>query len=124
MTANSFAKLSSIIAIILSLAGMIYVGYSFLNREQDEQLFQFVWGAISWCLVLWGSIIGFQTCHKYHLEQDDARYLGYVFCGVLGIFISHIMGASSVFVISFLFFTLILNRKKKIIQKEQLLNEK
>lgn len=81
MTANRLAKLISIIAILISIAGLIYVGYSFFNREPEERMFRYVWGLIGGCFLLWGSIVGFQTCWKYNLEQEDARYFSYVFCG-------------------------------------------
>lgn len=123
MNAFRFASFSSIIAILLSVLGLVYVGYSFFYRDPEERLFRYVWGSIGWCLLLWGSIIGFQTCRKYNLEEEDARFFSYIFCGVLGVFVGYVLGMTTAIVIPFLLFMQILNRKKKIIQKYHDLQE-
>lgn len=123
MNSRDFAKYSSIIAILFSLTGLIYATYILFHQEPQERLFRHVLSSVSWCLLLWGSIIGFQTCRKYNLEEEDARFFGYIFCGILGIFICYISLTITGIVIALLLFFQILNRKKKIIQKDEALQE-
>lgn len=123
MTSRSFVKYSSIIAILLSMAGLVYTGYGFFNYDLEERLFQYAFGSIGWGLLLWGTIISFQTCCKYKLEEADVRFFYYLFCGILGTLVCYIFNSTTCLAFMPIIFSQIVNHKKKIIEKHQDLQE-
>lgn len=69
-------KRFSIVAIVLSIIGLlISILGSFLLTPTEYSL-AFFMGIVSWGLLLWASIIGFKLCNSYKLYDDEYKKVG------------------------------------------------
>ena len=66
-------KAFSIVAMILSLIGLILSVASLVFLKQAK--FFFLFGILSWVLLLWASYIGFRLC-SYKLYEDEYKKVG------------------------------------------------
>jgi hypothetical protein len=66
-------KAFSIVAIVLSIIGLLIsiLGTFFLT--QADYTLGFFLGIISWGLLLWASIIGYKLCTSYKLYEDEYK---------------------------------------------------
>ncbi len=69
-------KAFSIVAMVLSIIGLLIniIAAVFLNPAEFG--FAFYLGIVSWALLLWASIIGFQLCNSYKLYEDEYKKVG------------------------------------------------
>ena len=70
-------KIFSIIAIVLSITGLLIsiAGTLFLQATHTFSL-PFYVSIVSWGLLLWASIIGFQLCSSYKLDEALYKKIG------------------------------------------------
>jgi len=69
-------KALSIVAIILSLIGLLAtIVFTFVVPDGSFTLAFFL-GTISWSLLLWSSIIGYQLSASYKLEEEQYKKVG------------------------------------------------
>ena len=69
-------KRFSIVAIVLSIIGLlISIVGSFILTQAGYSI-AFFMGIVSWGLLLWASIIGFQLCNSYNLYEDEYKKVG------------------------------------------------
>ena len=66
-------KAFSIVAIVLSIIGLLIsiLGTFFLT--QASYTVGFFLGIVSWSLLLWASIIGYKLCTSYELYEDEYK---------------------------------------------------
>jgi hypothetical protein len=76
MFKQSTVRSFSIVAIILSLIGLLIsvLGTIFLTHTQFG--LTFFLGIVSWAFLLWASIIGYQLCNSYKLYDDEYKKVG------------------------------------------------
>lgn len=80
-------RVASIMAIVLSLLGLVASGI--LMTQANGIFFMAV---LSWAVLLWASIISFQLT-KYPLEKDDLKKLGIrIYLIIIAFLISAIVG--------------------------------
>ncbi|HET6256434.1 MAG TPA: hypothetical protein VFE32_20330 [Puia sp.] len=70
-------KAFSIVAIILSAIGLLLSIAGSLLLKTGMSTVAFVVGIVSWSLLLWASIIGYQLCSSYNLYEDEYKKVGY-----------------------------------------------
>lgn len=73
MYKQKIVKSFSIVAIVLCIIGLLIsiTGTFFLT--QAAYTIGFFLGIISWCLLLWASIIGYKLCTSYKLYEDEYK---------------------------------------------------
>lgn len=78
MFKQSTVKAFSVVAIVLSAIGLLIsiLGAVLLTQTQTQIGLAFVMGVVSWALLLWASIIGFQLCSRYKLYEDEYKKVG------------------------------------------------
>lgn len=70
-------KSFSIVAIILSSLGLILSTLGTLFIQGNLATFSFFMGIVSWAILLWASVIGYQLCGpSYKLEEDEYKKIG------------------------------------------------
>jgi hypothetical protein len=76
MFSQSTVRVFSIVAIILSSIGLLLsvAGTILLGRAHFN--LAFFLGIISWLLLLWASVIGYQLCSSYKLYEDEYKKVG------------------------------------------------
>lgn len=80
-------RAASIIAIILSLLGLL--GSGVLMTQFNGMFFM---GVLSWALLLWASVISFQLS-KYPLNEDDQKKLGIrIYLIIVAFLLSAVLG--------------------------------
>ena len=97
-------KAFSIVAIVLSVLGLLLSLLATLVIHGGKGTLAFLVGIISWALLLWASIIGYQLCSSYQLYEEEYKKVGlriyaiiiafilFFFVGlVLGLFISVVL---------------------------------
>ena len=76
MFKKQMVKALSIVAIILSLIGLLAtIVFTFVVPDGSFTLAFFL-GTISWSLLLWSSIIGYQLSASYKLEEEQYKKVG------------------------------------------------
>lgn len=77
MFTKGTVKAFSIVAIVLSSVGLLFsVLGTFLLQTDSSITISFFMGIISWSLLLWASIIGYQLCAKYKLYDEEYKKVG------------------------------------------------
>ena len=69
-------KAFSIVAIILSVIGLLISILGTILLTHTKVGFAFFLGIVSWAFLLWASIIGFQLCNSYTLYEDEYKKVG------------------------------------------------
>ena len=70
-------KAFSILAIVLSIIGLLISILGTFFLKQANLGITFFLGIVSWGLLLWASIIGYKLCNnKYKLEDDEYKKVG------------------------------------------------
>ena len=70
-------KSFSIVAIILSSLGLLISVLGTFFLQGSSTTFSFFMGIVSWAILLWASIIGYQLCGpSYKLYEDDYKKIG------------------------------------------------
>ena len=76
MFKQSTVRAFSIVAIILSIIGLIISVAGTILLSQAQFGLTFFLGIVSWALLLWASIIGYQLCNSYKLYEDEYKKVG------------------------------------------------
>jgi len=66
----------SIVAIILSIIGLLISVLGTIFLTQTQLGLTFFLGIVSWAFLLWASIIGYQLCNSYKLYDDEYKKVG------------------------------------------------
>jgi|HubBroStandDraft_6_1064221.scaffolds.fasta_scaffold297801_2 hypothetical protein len=66
----------SIVAIVLSAVGLLLSILATLIIQRGSASLAFFLGIVSWSILLWASIIGFQLCSSYKLYDDEYKKVG------------------------------------------------
>jgi hypothetical protein len=70
-------KSFSIVAIILSSLGLLLSALGTLFIQGNSATFSFFIGIVSWAILLWASVIGYQLCGpSYKLYEDEYKKIG------------------------------------------------
>lgn len=70
-------KSFSIVAIILSALGLLFSILGTFFIQGSSATFSFFIGIISWAILLWASVIGYQLCgSSYNLYEDEYKKIG------------------------------------------------
>ncbi len=69
-------KAFSIVAIVLSSLGILFSLVATLIVRSDIGTLAFIMGIISWAILLWASIIGYQLCSSYKLYDEEYKKVG------------------------------------------------
>lgn len=76
MFKKNTVKAFSIVAIVLSIIGLIIsVQGTFLLTRAGYSMGFFL-GIVSWAILLWASIIGYKLCTSYKLYEDEYQKVG------------------------------------------------
>jgi hypothetical protein len=69
-------KVFSIVAIILSSAGISLSIAGTIIAQNGFGTMAFIIGIISWAILLWASIIGYKLCASYDLYEEEYKKVG------------------------------------------------
>jgi len=70
-------KAFSIVAIVLSSLGLLLSVLGTLVIQGSVATFSFFMGIVSWAILLWASVIGYQLCGPtYKLYEDEYKKIG------------------------------------------------
>ena len=69
-------KAFSIVAIVLSCIGLLMSVIGTLVIQGGAATFAFFLGIVSWALLLWSGIIGFQLSSSYRLYEEQYKKVG------------------------------------------------
>ena len=70
-------KSFSIVAIVLSSLGLLLSVLGTLVIKGNAATFSFIMGIVSWAILLWASVIGYQLCGpSYKLYEDEYKKIG------------------------------------------------
>ena len=76
MFKQSTVRAFSIVAIILSIIGLLISVLGTIFLTQTQLGLTFFLGIVSWAFLLWASIIGYQLCNSYKLYDDEYKKVG------------------------------------------------
>ena len=76
MFEKKVVKAFSIVAIILSILGLLLSVLLTLVIEGGSATVAFFMGVLSWTILLWASIIGYKLCTSYKLYDDEYKKVG------------------------------------------------
>lgn len=100
-------KVFSIIALVLSIVGILLSVASALLIEGQGFNFPIIIAIVSWAILLWSSIIAFQLCSKYKnkLQEEEYKKIGYrVYAIVVAFILFFFIGITFGLVISIAIF--------------------
>ena len=81
-------KAFSIVAIVLSAVGLLLsILGTFLGEGSGSITLGFIFGIISWGILLWSSIIATQLCSSYKLYEEQYRKIGYCVYAIIVTFV-------------------------------------
>jgi hypothetical protein len=69
-------KAFSIVAIVLSSLGILLSIIATLVIHKGFGTLAFIMGIVSWSILLWASIIGYQLCSSYQLYDEEYKKVG------------------------------------------------
>jgi len=87
MFTKQTVKAFSIVAIILSCIGLLLSVIGTLVIQSGSATFAFFLGIISWALLLWSGIIGFQLSSSYRLDEEQYKKVGIRVCAIIIAFV-------------------------------------
>ena len=86
MFSKRAVNIASIVAIILSVLAIAISCFGVYVTDSGLP-FRFVLGCISWGMLLWASIIGYQITSKYNLYEDEYKKVGYRIYAIIVAFV-------------------------------------
>ncbi len=69
-------KQFSIVAIVLSIIGLLISITATILLPDPNYSLSFIMGIVSWAILLWASIIGYKLCKSYTLYEDEYKKVG------------------------------------------------
>jgi multisubunit Na+/H+ antiporter MnhC subunit len=69
-------KAFSIVAIVLSSLGILFSIVATLIVKSSIGTLVVIMGIVSWAILLWASIIGYQLCSSYELYDEEYKKVG------------------------------------------------
>ncbi len=69
-------KAFSVVAIILSVIGLLISILGTFLLTQSGSTLAFIVGMISWAFLVWASIIGYKLCSSYKLYEEEYKKVG------------------------------------------------
>lgn len=86
MFTKKVINIASVVAIVLSALAILISCFG-VYSSQSTVSFRFVIGCISWILLLWSSVVGYQITRIYNLYEDEYKKVGYRIYAIIAAFI-------------------------------------